>query len=276
MAYKLRSQDLKDATAGTTSAAIRAGGEERKEMRQIRQGLRDVRKSMKSVDFNTALDTGDQAGIDKYMGAQSRREQLTKRKADIKDWSTRKRVNVGARKDISLLDKPIQAVSKEGKPLYEAGYDSDRATVSGIKSGSKAAEAQGTGGLRYQNMFDAKGEYMYSDVATQPGSSDNRKKLSISIEKTVKEPKKKPQGKQNIFYNLGRHKALGGAFTRLGARILGHGPKSDYWKSNPQADWSEGLTDKNEKDPHIVQDNIHSNMPTGKEKYKRKLKIKFT
>jgi len=172
MAYKLRSQDLKDATAGTTSAAIKAGGEERKEMRQIRKGLRDVRRDMKSVDFDVALDAGDQASINKYMASQSRKEQLTKRKADIKDWSTKKRVNVGARKDVNLMDKPIQAVSKEGKSLYEAGYDSDRATVSGIKSGSKAAETQGTGGLRYQNMFDAKGEYMYSQVSANPGKTD--------------------------------------------------------------------------------------------------------
>lgn len=201
MAYKLRSQDLKDATTGTTSATIKAGGEERKEMRQIRKGLRDVKKSMKSVDFDAALDTGDQASIDKYMAGQSRKEQLTKRKADIKDWSTKKRVNVGARKDVSLLDKPIQAVSKEGKSLYEAGYDSDKATVSGIKSGSKAAETQGTGGLNYQNMFDAKGEYMYSQVSANPG-------------KTGRTPKETPppdKDKPNKGY---RKSKTGGLFSK--------------------------------------------------------------
>ena len=183
MAYKLRSQDLKDATAGTTSAAIKAGGEERKaqraEMKEIRQGLRDVRKSMKSVDLNAALDAGDQASVDKYMGAQSRKEQLTKKKADIKDWSTRKRVAKGYRKDVNLLDKPIQAVDESGTPLnIKSGAGAGTAAnISQIhadqRSGGGEYGPEGTGisdSRNYQNVYNIKGEYTHSIPVKHPGT----------------------------------------------------------------------------------------------------------
>lgn len=224
MAYKLKSQDLKDATAGTTSAAIKAGGEERRvkkaKLKGIRGEMSELRRSTKGMDLSKAIEGKDQMAIDKITKAKEREQKLLKQKADIKDWSTRKRINVGARRDVNIMDKPIQAISKEGKPLYESGYDSSRATVSGIKSGSKAAEMQGTGGLRYQNIFSAKGEYMYSDVATQPGEAERIPRETpppTSPPDKTKKKRHKPQGHKST----GRYKAQK-AYKGKGKRTKGY------------------------------------------------------
>lgn len=167
MAYKLRSQDLKDATAGTTSAAIRAGGEERKaqraEMKEIRQGLRDTRKSIKQIDKSINWDDPSGDKIDDLHALGSRKEGLLKKKADIKDWSTRKRVRKGGKEGVNLHGN-IEAHTKSGEDLYKSGsyYGDTKVDISDIRSGQEADTEMNTEGTRYINKYTLKGDYKHS------------------------------------------------------------------------------------------------------------------
>lgn len=163
MAYKLRSQDLKDATAGTTSAAIRAGGEERKEMRQIRKGLRDTKKSIKQIDKNINWNNPSSDKVDALSALSSRKEGLLKKKADIKDWSTRKRVTKGGKEGVNLHGN-IEAHTKSGEALYKSGsyYGDTKVDISDIRADQEADTEMNTGGQQYTNKYTIGGDYKYS------------------------------------------------------------------------------------------------------------------
>ena len=167
MAYKLKSQDLKDITAGTTAAAIRAGGEERRaqraEMKEIRQGLRDTKKSIKQIDKSINWDDPSVKKVDALDALSSRREGLLKKKADIKDWSTRKRVIKGGKEGVNLHGN-IEAHTKSGEALYKSGsfYGDTKVDIGNIRADQEADTEMNTGGQQYTNRYTIGGDYKYS------------------------------------------------------------------------------------------------------------------
>ena len=88
----------------------------------------------------------------------------------------------------------------------------------------------------------------------------------FSIEKTPVQPTKQPAGRGNPFRSLPTF----GPHGKIKHRLKGMGPKHEYWKEGFQADWSGGGGK-----PHLETKGIHGDLPVGKEKFERKLKVKW-
>jgi hypothetical protein len=210
MAYKLRSQDLKDATAGTTSAAIKAGGEERRaergEMKEIRQGLRDVRKDIKSVDVN--WDNPNSSNVDALHAASARKGELISRKADIKDWSTRKRVRKGGKEGVNLHGN-IEAHTKKGEALYKSGsyYGDTKVDIGDIRANQEADTEMNTGGQEYTNKYTIGGDYKYSYPTPVDSPPVNTGNLNPPERDKPEKSKKRIKFKTNKSPSKGRYNA---------------------------------------------------------------------
>lgn len=199
MAYKLRSQDLKDTTAGTTSAAIRAGGEERRaqrgEMREIRQGLRDVRKDIKSIDIN--WDNPNSSNVDALHAVSARKDELISRKADVKDWSTRKRVRKGDKEGVNLHGN-IEAHTKKGEALYKSGsyYGDTKVDIGDIRADQEADTEMNTSGQEYTNKYTIGGDYKYSYPTPVDPAKPNTPRISPPERPDITPPPKWKHSKE--------------------------------------------------------------------------------
>ncbi len=112
--------------------------------------------------------------------------------------------------------------------------------------------------------FNLKGEWTgtrdkWGGGKGEEGGKGGVKKPHIYIEKTLIEPTKSPQGRPNPFYNMP-------LADRIKARFKGYGPKTEHWHEGFQADHRPGT-------PYQETPGKHGKLPTGKKKYKRKLRF---
>ena len=116
----------------------------------------------------------------------------------------------------------------------------------------------------YRSRYNLKGEGLgmkkksFGGIRNEEGKI---KKPHISIEKSQVEQTTSPQGRPNPFHGMSTK-------NKIKNRLGGFGPKSEHWKQNVQADWSEG-----DGQPHLKTKGKHGKLPTGKTKTKRKLHI---
>jgi hypothetical protein len=164
---------------GSFAGTIGGGKAERQERKKIkvgiRSGLKEIRKSG-ALDANALDASGTPTDPDAYRAAYDKKQDLLKQKADVKGYSTKRRVNVGHRKDVNLLDEPIQAVTKEGESLQhsiDSPYHGQQLNISTIHKDQRSGG--GNYGVdptkeskNYTNVYK-KGEYSHSVPFERPG-----------------------------------------------------------------------------------------------------------
>jgi len=188
MANYKKTEDLANSVQSMTNS-LNIGGEfvgsigggkaerqERKKIRVgIRSGLKEIRKSG-ALDASALDASGMPTNPDAYMEAEKTRSKLLNKKADVKDWSTKQRVKKGYRKEVNLLDEPIQAVTKEGESLQhsiDSPYRGQQLNISTIHKDQRSGG--GNYGVdptkeskNYTNVYK-KGEYSHSEPFLRPG-----------------------------------------------------------------------------------------------------------
>ena len=168
--------------------------------RQVRKARRALKKS--------SLDAGT------YMSAYEKYDKALKKKADEKDWSTRRRVNVGGRTGVKLH-------KDTGAVYYTRKKKSSPSSVSQSDIGKDISNIDKS---RWQNRYTVKGEYKKTIPFDGPAKTTYTPPVPRIPERPGTPPKEKetpdefkiPRGRRGGFISQTGSKSR---YTKRGGRM---------------------------------------------------------
>jgi len=149
---------------------------------EVKTARQDVKQALGEQKALGDVTKADAAGLDKFAAAHEKVTEALSRKADVKDWSTRKRVRKGE-KHGTQIHEDTQAIYEPGRKKVSAENVTQKDIGSDISDIDKS---------RWRNVYTAKGDYKY----TVPHEGTETDISDISFKPREKEPKPPKEPKQ--------------------------------------------------------------------------------
>tara|TARA_Y100000310_G_C20621956_1_gene783844 strand:+ start:878 stop:1600 length:723 start_codon:yes stop_codon:yes gene_type:complete len=209
--YKRFADTSKDVLGNPTGIEPGARREERRGKRaEIKTAKQNVKQALEEQKALGDVSKAGPMDLDRFAAAHEKVTGALSKKADIKDWSTRKRVRLGEKYDTQIHE--------DAPAIYEPGRK--KVSAKDVTQKDIGADIADIDKSRWRNVYTAKGDYKYTVPHEGPGETDITD-LFKPRERTPKPQKEKKKKSRIRKAKKGRRDRAGESSAR--AKYLKNG-----------------------------------------------------